>query len=69
MSASSHSPSKHAPVVWKDRPERDLDHQLKEWTSGSRGGGSVPRDFTWGTNPKQAQEENGVGDAEKPIST
>ena len=38
----------------------DADHHLKEWSSGKRGGGKVPADFGWGTNPKQWQEENGA---------
>jgi hypothetical protein len=47
----------------------DLDHQHKEWASGSRGGGKVPKDFAWGTNPKQTQEEFGAAEAEKPIGS
>lgn len=53
-----------------DSPSKsDADHHLKEWTSGKRGGGTVPADFGWGTNPKQWQEENGsnrpVGEVEE----
>jgi hypothetical protein len=43
-------------------------HQTREWASGTRGGGSVPKDFGWGTNPKQHQEERGAAEADKPIS-
>src|SRR5262245_48222720 len=42
----------------KRRP--DIDHHLSEWTSGKRGGGKVPADFGWRTNPKQNQEERGA---------
>ena len=57
----SHGPSR-LPVPWKpdlSHPQ-DADHQTKEWASGARGGGYVPADFEWGTNPKQEQEEKGV---------
>ncbi len=37
----------------------DADHHLKEWSSGKRGGGKVPPDFGWPSNPKQWQEEHG----------
>jgi hypothetical protein len=50
-----------APVPWKERAQRDIHYQEAEWASGERGGGSVPRDFGWRTNPKQEQEENGAG--------
>jgi hypothetical protein len=36
-------------------------HHIAEWSSGARGGGKVPVDFGWSTNPKQWQEENGSG--------
>ena len=68
MSGPQHSDPMKLPVVWKERGQRDLDHFTKEWWSGSRGGGSVPKDFTWLTSPKQMQEENGAGDADRPIS-
>lgn len=42
----------------KSKP--DIEHHLKEWSSGKRGGGKVPPDFGWRTNPKQNQEENGA---------
>jgi hypothetical protein len=42
------------------RPHRPKDHHLEEWTSGQRGGGKVPEDFAWKTNPKQWQEEHGA---------
>ena len=41
-------------------PKRPKDHHLEEWTSGQRGGGKVPEDFAWRTNPKQWQEELGT---------
>lgn len=41
--------------------KRDIDYHTKEWGSGARGGGSIPADLTWGSNPKQYQEENGSG--------
>jgi hypothetical protein len=51
----------------------DIDHHLKEWTSGTRGGGKVPADFEWRSNPKQWQEENGnnrpVGEVKKKLET
>ena len=40
----------------------DIDHHLKEWTSGKQGGGKVPKDLEWRTNPKQYQEEDGSND-------
>lgn len=42
----------------------DVEHQTKEWTSGTRGGGKVPADFEWKSNPKVQQEENGSNRAE-----
>jgi hypothetical protein len=50
------------PVPYKPDGARspDIAHHEKEWTSGKRGGGKVPADFEWATNPKQWQEENGV---------
>lgn len=62
MSVSNHpTDPKKLPVVYKPRVARDIDHQEEEWVSGSRGGGSVPADFGWQTNPKQHQEERGAG--------
>jgi len=55
------------PVVYKPKPGvRDLDYHSAEWTSGQRGGGSVPADFHWRTNPKQHQEERGAPNAPVP---
>lgn len=70
MSASHHPVDpKKLPVVYKaPAGARDIEHQLVEWASGSRGGGKVPADFEWCTNPKQHQEERGAGDADKPVS-
>ncbi len=52
---------KKAPVPFKAKPPSgaDIIHQTQEWVSGRQGGGKVPADFTWGTNPKQHQEERG----------
>lgn len=62
------SDPKRLPVPYSPPAEQeDLEHQLHEWTSGTRGGGKVPKDFTWGTNPKQTQEEFGAAEAEKPL--
>ena len=62
MSASHHEDPKKLPVPARPRGDLDLEHHRKEWTSGTRGGGSVPADFGWPTNPKQQQEEYGSGD-------
>lgn len=53
---------KTAPVPWKSRAGNspDIAHHQREWTSGSRGGGKLPQDFDWSTNPKQRQEELGA---------
>jgi hypothetical protein len=55
------SGASNLPMPFKPQPRGrvDLEHHTGEWTSGSRGGGFVPPDFEWGTNPKQHQEENG----------
>jgi hypothetical protein len=65
---SDHHPTdpRRLPVVWRERGERDLGYHQNEWTSGTSGGGSVPRDFAWPTNPKQHQEEYGSGQAKRP---
>lgn len=62
MSSASHEDPKKLPVPMRPRADTDLEHHRKEWTSGTRGGGSVPKDFSWPTNPKQQQEEYGAGD-------
>lgn len=67
MSSSHETDPRKLPVPFKARPEADLEHHRKEWTSGTRGGGSVPKDFVWRTSPKQAQEENGSGALDKPV--
>jgi hypothetical protein len=61
--ASSHAPSdpQNLPVPLTPRDEDDLDYFTKSWWSGTRGGGSVPKDFSWPTNPKENQEESGSG--------
>ena len=66
MSASNHeSDPKNLPVPLPARPELDIEHHRREWTSGTRGGGHVPKSFVWPTNPKQNQEENGSGEVEQ----
>lgn len=67
-SSSDHDDPKKLPVLWKAPAEPDIEHFTREWWSGKRGGGKVPKDFGWATNPKQQQEENGSGSAESPIS-
>jgi hypothetical protein len=46
-------------------PDKVRDHHVLEWSSGERGGGKVPADLEWGTNPKQWQEEHGAAVPEK----
>jgi hypothetical protein len=69
---SSNKPSdpKKLPVPFTGGPTTDIVHHDTEWGTGreQRGGGKVPSDFTWGSNPKQHQEERGAGEAEKPSS-
>ncbi|MBL8917884.1 MAG: hypothetical protein JNJ54_03415 [Myxococcaceae bacterium] len=69
---SSNKPAdpKKLPVPFKSRATNDLAHHENEWSTGreQRGGGKVPADLTWPTNPKQYQEERGSGEAEAPIS-
>lgn len=68
MASSNHeSDPKQLPVPFKARPS-DIEHHKREWTSGTRGGGSIPKDFGWNTNPKQQQEENGSGALKRPIT-
>jgi hypothetical protein len=61
--SSSNLPAdpKKAPLAVRHKAQPDINHQQHEWTSGTQGGGKVPNDFTWGSNPKQDQEENGNG--------
>jgi hypothetical protein len=40
--------------------DKNRNHQVSVWSTGKRGGGSVPADFGWKTNPKQWQEETGA---------
>lgn len=61
MSSSHATDHKDLPVPLKESTENDLDYFTKAWWSGTRGGGSVPKDFTWGSNPKEHQEEKGAG--------
>ncbi len=62
MASSNHASNpQQLPVPFNARPDGDITHHRNEWTSGTRGGGSVPKDLAWGSNPKQMQEENGSG--------
>jgi hypothetical protein len=60
----SHDISNFQALPLKSVPTNDLDYHTQHWTSGTRGGGKVPKDFGWRTNPKQAQEELGAGSLE-----
>ena len=58
MSASD---PKQMPALW--RPPQggaDIEHHTREWTSGSMGGGKVPADFEWTSNPRAYAEEFGA---------
>lgn len=58
MSASD---PKQVPALW--RPPQggaDIEHHQREWTSGTQGGGKVPSDFEWTSNPKAYAEEFGI---------
>lgn len=68
MSSGHDSDPKNLPVPWTARPEADIEHHRREWTSGTRGNGHVPKSFSWTTNPKQQQEELGSGSMDRPIS-
>lgn len=69
MAASNHDADpKLLPVPFSARPEADIEHHRREWTSGTRAKPQLPKDFGWNSNPKQMQEENGSGELEKPIS-
>lgn len=69
MAASNHDTDpKLLPVPFNPRQSPDIEHQRSEWVSGTRGGGKVPKTFSWPSNPKQQQEENGSGELKKPIS-
>jgi hypothetical protein len=66
MGASKHANAKNLPIPFEPKVVNDLAYHEKHWTSGQRGGGYVPLDFTWGTNPKQHQEERGAAEADAP---
>jgi hypothetical protein len=69
MSSSHHdSDPQQLPVPYRPRDVADIVHHKSEWTSGTRGGGKVPADFGWRSNPKQMQEENGSSVMATPIS-
>ncbi len=51
-------------IAWRPpNGPADLEHHTREWTSGSRGGGKVPADYEWPSNPKTHQEELGANTA------
>jgi hypothetical protein len=58
----SHGSDAQLPVPYKPDNSRtaDIAHHEYEWSSGKRGGGKVPADFEWESNPKQYQEELGA---------
>ncbi len=63
MASSTHeSDPKKLPIPQRPRADLDIVHHQREWSSGQRGGGSVPKDFGWPSNPKQHQEERGSGE-------
>ncbi len=58
MSASD---PKQLPALW--RPPQggaDIEHHTREWTSGTMGGGKVPADFEWHSNPRVYAEDFGA---------
>ncbi len=59
MSASHKTDLTKLPVPSKGGGNTDIVHQNAEWGTDARGGGKVPPDFSWGSNPKQRQEERG----------
>ncbi len=62
MAHEHESDPKKLPVPRRPRASTDIEHHRREWASGERGGVTLPKDFTWPSNPKQAQEEAGSGD-------
>ena len=60
--------TEHLPVVWRaPTGTPDSEHHTREWTSGTRGGGKVPADYQWNSNPKVEQEENGASQTVPPV--
>lgn len=61
------SDSRKLPVPYKPdvQKQNDAFHHNHEWTSGQAGGGKVPADYEWRSNPKQNQEEDGVNEEQK----
>ena len=52
---------KQTPALWRPPPGgSDIEHHSREWTSGSMGGGKVPADFEWTSNPRAYAEEFGA---------
>jgi len=49
--------------------DRVRNHHTQVWATGKRGGGKVPEDFGWKTNPKQWQEEGGSAQPQDKKST
>lgn len=51
------------PLTFQPKKDADIQYFEDAWWSGQRGGGSVPVDISWTSNPKEAQEEQGWGTA------
>jgi len=56
------------PLPWRGGSDSDLQFFQHDWDSGSRVHLPLPKDFSWPSNPKENQEENGSGEVEQPIS-
>ena len=64
----SSSDPKQMPALW--RPPQggsDIEHHTREWTSGTMGGGKVPSDFEWASNPRAYAEEFGANLPERAL--
>ena len=61
MSDATQNSKPHGTTMLPSHAEenRVQGYHTQEWSSGSRGGGKLPADFGWHTNPKQWQEELG----------
>lgn len=69
MSSAEHADPKHLPLTYRQPVGRpDIDQQLREWASGTRGPAALPSDFFWRTSPKEKQEENGAAAASSSIN-
>lgn len=62
MSHSHSSDPTKLPVPYRPDTSKppDSTYHTREWTSGTQGGGKLPADFEWRSNPKQWQEEHGT---------